>query len=507
MIQGSSGNKKNNKTKVLVVGLDGASPRLLDEMIGKSFLPNIASLIRNGSYGRLTSTVPDVTPPSWTSMVTGVDPSKHGIFDFFKFNGGRVERIVTSADRKRKSVWDILSRRGRRVIVVNVPVTYPPQPVNGILISDMLTPEGASEIVYPKYMAPALKNKGYDVGIRWTGGDGVSKKVSSRELAGYVKKRFQFFNWLVSEFPWDFAMVVFNETDFAQHLFPTKTSSLFEVYSEVDLGLGDLLKRIDPCETSLLVTSDHGFNVARRGFRVNDWLAEVGALSVANGGKTSVKKWNPFRALVNVMLKRSFTARMLDKLRAHLPEGWVGSVYTSPASGSLSGLYCPTPQPHAYVSLSLTGGSRSVKDYEALVARLRLKAEKLADRKTGVKPIKRVLTRGEVYDGVYSIEGPDVLLLLAENYVISEKIFGTNDFFYSTVQGIHEPDGVVIGYGRSFARGQKIKSQARVWDIAPTVLELLGVPAEQEEDLDGKSLLTTKGESYPVAEEAGIPAI
>ncbi len=494
-------NFPSNKCRVVIVGLDGASPHLISKMIEEGFLPSLSRVIRDGYWGSIMASIPDVTPPSWTSMVTGVDPSKHGIFDFFKFEGGRLKRIVTSNDRKFPALWDTLSRTGKRVIVVNVPVTYPPRPVKGILISDMLTPEGATNIVYPDFLSAAIKAKGYEVGIRWTGGDGVSKKVSSKELASYATRRFEVFNWLISEFPWDFSMVVFNETDFAQHLFPDSEEKLIEVYSEIDRGLGNLINKIDLSNTTLLVVSDHGFRPARRAFRVNDWLMQIGALEIVKDDKRRLENARTrsfIRSIVSLLLKSRTAGKLLERAREYLPSKFYTVFSPTSDFDSLSGLYCPIPQPHAYVSLSLAAKDGN-PDYEEIFRRVKSAASELVDNKIGASPIKEVIRRSEVYRGIYSIDGPALLLLLKENYVVSEKIFQTKDFFYDTLQGIHEPNGIIADFGGSVKKKEKRKKReqqesnrgefipqisAKVWDITPTVLDILGIPVEK--GLDGR---------------------
>ena len=135
----------NDHPRVLILGLDGVPWSLLDPWLAAGKLPNLARLIANGVRGDLRSTIPYVTAPAWTSCVTGVNPGKHGVFDFAMQRAGDYGiTVVNSTSLRARPLWAILSEQGRRVGMVNVPVTYPPQPVNGVMVTCMLTPSLAS---------------------------------------------------------------------------------------------------------------------------------------------------------------------------------------------------------------------------------------------------------------------------------------------------------------------------------------------------------------------------
>src|SRR5258708_11462961 len=141
---------------VFVIGLDGATFDLIHPFIAQGFLPNLQSLISKGSYGELSSTIPPVTASAWTSFMTGKNPGKHGLFDFMQRRKNSYDLAPVSAfDRDGKAVWEIASELGKKCIVIGVPVTYPPTPLNGLMVTGMLTPRGAADYTYP----PELKNE------------------------------------------------------------------------------------------------------------------------------------------------------------------------------------------------------------------------------------------------------------------------------------------------------------------------------------------------------------
>ena len=146
-----------NMNKVLVIGLDGATFDIILPWIKQGKLPNFEKLISEGSYGNLTSTLPTVSPVAWTSFATGVNPGKHGIFGFLT---DYESTPVTRIDIKSKTFWEIASENGKRVIIMNVPMTYPPEEINGIIISGYESPE--EEIfTYPENLTEELIAKGY----------------------------------------------------------------------------------------------------------------------------------------------------------------------------------------------------------------------------------------------------------------------------------------------------------------------------------------------------------
>jgi predicted AlkP superfamily phosphohydrolase/phosphomutase len=469
---------RNVPPKVIVVGLDGASFKVIDPLIAGGELPNTNRLMNEGTRSVLTSTIPDITPPSWTSMTTGVNPSKHGVYDFLKIRQGRT-RIVTSSDRKSPSIWDMLSKKGKRVIVMNVPVTYPPWPVNGIMVSDMLTPEGATDIVYPEYLSGALRKRGYEVGIRWTGG-GVSKKTSVEDLVVHLRRRMETFVWLLEEFDWDFAMIVANETDYVQHLFAGDRAKVASVYRAADEAIRTLINKVSAGAT-LFVVSDHGFNIATRAFRVNDWLVQNGALKPPPSPPSGVT-----RGIADFALKKKATSGLARMAERHMPKRVLRSTYASPLDDGEppDGLSCLAPQPHSYVPLFVNGNFAKT-DYDRLLTAVTRNSAELVDEQTGFNPILKVIAKRELYHGPYSIDAPDLVLQLRENYVVSEKFFNSKDLFHRTLQGIHEPSGILIAAGTSVKRHSEITdSYPTVVDITPTILHLLGLTPPST--LDGK---------------------
>ena len=154
--------------RVLVIGLDGVTFDLLGPWIEAGELPNLRRLMEQGAWGRLQTTMPPISSSSWSSFLTGVNPGKHGIFDFARRVPGTYDQELTNAARRHgRSLWRILSDAGRRVGVVNVPMTFPPEPVNGFLISGMDAPQISNAYSFPAILANDLRERfgGYRVDV------------------------------------------------------------------------------------------------------------------------------------------------------------------------------------------------------------------------------------------------------------------------------------------------------------------------------------------------------
>ena len=140
-------------TKVLIIGLDGATPDLVERWVAENKLPYLKQMMQNGVYGTLKSTYPPISPAAWTTFATGYNPGKHGTYDFRDYDPRRyscfADTIVDSNAFAGKSIWDIVGAAGQKVGVITVPVTYPAWRVNGFMVSGYPTPDAAQSVSYP----------------------------------------------------------------------------------------------------------------------------------------------------------------------------------------------------------------------------------------------------------------------------------------------------------------------------------------------------------------------
>src|SRR5262245_4834372 len=148
--------------KVLFIGLDGCTFDLLDQLMDAGLMPQLKRFIGDGVRGLLETTIPPITPTAWVSWMTGKNPGKHGVFEFLlrrKGSNSLPDMPVSSRSRDGIAFWDVLGLMGKRAIVTNVPCTYPPTMVNGLMISDFLTPRGRRDFTYPESLLQEVEAK------------------------------------------------------------------------------------------------------------------------------------------------------------------------------------------------------------------------------------------------------------------------------------------------------------------------------------------------------------
>jgi len=258
--------------RVVVIGLDSAPPELVFDR-WRDDLPAIGGLMASGVYAKLRSTIPPITVPAWSAMMTGLDPGTLGFYGFRNradYSYGRM-RIATSEALRHPRVWEILSRERRPVVVLNVPQTYPPRPVNGVLVADFLTPGTQCEYTWPPELKRELDDVtgGYEIDAGQFRTDDKARLLD--DIHRITGKHFAAARHLMASRPWHFFITVEMGTDRIQHGFwshfdaghrkhdpasPFK-DAIRKYYVRVDKEIGELLAVAGP-EVVTLVVSDHG---------------------------------------------------------------------------------------------------------------------------------------------------------------------------------------------------------------------------------------------------------
>jgi len=157
-----------DKRRVLVLGLDGATWDVLALLAKDGTMPYLADLMSRGVVADLVSLVPPVTATSWSSFVTGLNPGKHGVFEFLLRRKGLTRAAVSKRNpfgevpvnstlRDGVPIWELAGRKGLKSVVVGVPITYPPSKINGLLIGDFLTPFGKRDFTWPPELLDDLE--------------------------------------------------------------------------------------------------------------------------------------------------------------------------------------------------------------------------------------------------------------------------------------------------------------------------------------------------------------
>ena len=330
------------KKRVMVIGLDCATPQLVFER-WRDDLPNIRSLMEAGIWGKLRSTDPPITVPAWMSMMTSKDPGRLGFYGLRNRVDYSYEKMATANSTfvKEPTVWDILSERGKRVILIGVPQTYPPKPVNGEMVTCFLTPSTDKQFTYPASFKEEVQ--------RVTGGyilDAVGFRVDEEEKDRVLKtiyemteKRFRLARHMVdTRADWDFFMMVEMGPDRIHHMFWKYTDpehpkyvpgnkyeeSIHEYYKFVDAQIGELLAKVGD-ETSVLIVSDHGARGMVGGICFNEWLIREGYLVLKNRPEKAVPveqcevDWSRTRAWGS----GGYYARLMINVKGREPQGIV----------------------------------------------------------------------------------------------------------------------------------------------------------------------------------------
>lgn len=213
-----------DKYSVLILGLDGATFDLMLPWIKEGHLPCLGRLVEKGAFSPLRSTIPPITPCAWSSFMTGKNPGKHGLFDFVEPLPDRHGfRFTNASARKGESVWGILSRRGHRVGVLNVPMTYPPEQLNGYCISGLDAPDEQCPYIFPDGLREEFKKEAidYHLDIRHVGNmrSDARRDRILRDSCAIEAMRTQALRYLSKQYPADFRMLVYTVTDQVQHHF------------------------------------------------------------------------------------------------------------------------------------------------------------------------------------------------------------------------------------------------------------------------------------------------
>jgi len=317
-----------NRPKVIVIGLDGATWDLIKPWTDEGKLPTFKYLMKNGAWGVLGSTIPPLSPSAWVSIYTGCKPSKHGIFGFVKRKEkSYFYRPISSKDVNVPTVWEILSEFGLKSVIINALFMYPPKPINGVLITGLGTPSQESDFVYPKsYRAFILKNfPKYDVDFNE---DLLLVSNNAKAFVSRIKEvteeQIRLTCYFIKNGEWDFLFSIFRALDVVQHYFWEDKQLIYSFYRVFDDFIGNLLADLKDENFVLFIVSDHGFAPVKKYFCVNNWLEQIGLLKTMKRRRKSlvtaesIKKVLLKLGMRNLVwkLKRN---KMLEKLLKIIP--------------------------------------------------------------------------------------------------------------------------------------------------------------------------------------------
>lgn len=503
-------------SKVVVIGLDGATWDLLMPLCREGFLPSLSRLIEGGSYGELESTMPPVTAPAWASFATGKNPGKTGIFDFLIPRRSLDDlTTITSKDISGKTFYEILDDNGRRTILVNLPLSYPPRTKNPTITS-ILTQ--GDQFIYPASLMEEIpKLAEYritpDFDLKFQGrGEEYFEDIRKLENVRFTCCQKLF------EQEWDFFFLLFAGIDWIQHEVYDKLISnsldkdhpAFQLFHDIDSYIGWFVDHL-PSETPLLLMSDHGFRVYRGTFHINQWLKENDFLEshyvkkhtgpyqhlfVEGMAKAQLERMHREESERNLsfvapsflidLLQRLGLGRICGILQKHVPslQIQIAVNYTRTrafcTTFELSGIYLN-------LSTRFRSGLIKVSDARQIKGEIISGLMKLKNPTTGEDAFDRVLDREEIYWGDRVGFAPDILIVPKDFWVAPAALSSDNKshIFKEGVLTYHSPRGIFLAYGPGIKKSNRLDG-AKIHDMAPTILHILGVPIPK--DMDGRVL-------------------
>lgn len=471
--------------RVLILGLDAFEPTLIQRWLDD--LPSIKSLITQGCWGRLRSAPNMNSAPAWVSFATGVQPGKHGIYYFTEIpRGTYCRRLINAHSRRAPAFWKYLSQQGIRVGVVNVPITFPAEPVNGFLIAGMDAPSPQTkDFCFPPEVFSQIAGKlssDYCIEPRI---HGMMRRqdyqAAMRIILNALQARLELVLRLTELIPVDVLTVVFTAADVAQHFFwgfmdsrhphyrrknvPSEVRDFIRtVYRRLDQAAGDLVDAFNPDLT--IVLSDHGAGFNQRGGDfLFPWLQKLGLLH------TTSSLW------------RRFWARLH---RTDCPPGMQPWPLLRDVYWDKTKVYCVGTDD---LFINLKGreplGIVSPSERRALEEELLDLLRRTVDPYTHQPTVEYADVAERIYHGPYTHLAPDILIRWATSHILNglltpryEPVLAEGE--PPLISGGHRLYGVLILAGDRIRTGKTL--EADITDVAPTLLHWLGLPVPDHYD-------------------------
>jgi predicted AlkP superfamily phosphohydrolase/phosphomutase len=479
-------------SKVCIIGLDCAPPELVFDRWSDQ-LPNIRRLMASGVWGPLESITPPITVPAWMSMMTGKDPGTLGVYGFRNRKDHSYDGLAFANSRmvREEAVWDILARHGKQSILLGVPLTYPPRPINGLMVCDFLAPDTSVEYTHPAELKEEIREVvgEYVIDVRDFRTDDKDRLLG--DIYEMTEKRFHLAEHLLTTKPWDFFIMVEMGTDRIHHGFwryfdtehPLYTpgnpyeNAIRDYYVAVDRHVGEIIQRL-PEDTRLMVVSDHGAKRMDGGICFNEWLMREGYLALKEQ-PAGVTKFSP--ALVD-----------WEKTKAWGDGGYYGRLFVNVKGREPQGI---VPQ----------------EEYEAVRNELAAKLQALGDEHG--RPIgTKVFRPQQVYKACNNIP-PDLIVYFGDLNWRSVGSVGhgavwTHDNDTGPDDANHAQFGIAVvadlsclnPYPSTFNAPRERMS---LYDIAPTILQTFGIEPPAGMGRPGITLASSDA-VYTPEEEAEI---
>ncbi len=503
--------------RIIVIGLDGATFDVLDPLMQDGHMPHLQTVVGQGTSGILESTKPPITPAAWTTFMTGKGPGRHGIIDFEKYDV-RTNTLAFNHTQAilEKTIWEILSEKGKRVGSINLPMTYPPREVNGFMVSGFETPNTDAEFTYPPDLKDEILRRWPDYTYRtnWQRRIFGGRQVFAANMA-HITKSFEqgceLAEYCTERYGWDVMMVLFKLVDNLQHKAwrhlpphgpgrdPARTRMVVECFERLDDTIGRLLRLAERQGATVLIMSDHGHGSLDGKAQPNLLLKQWGHLVLRN-------PLDRMRTRAGYLWRRATKqnngrfAEPSSPIERDLAIDWRRTRACVMHAGMYGFLYVTRKD-------RWPGGIVDPADYERL-------RDELAGSFAQLECDHPKLGRCPIFPEVHKPEElyrcsreenpwlPDLLLVPAEGLAVIRKIRGFRPVRWTSdrrMEGTHRVEGILAACGPHVRHG--VRLDACIADVAPTVLASLGLPVPI--DMEGRAL--TELYDVPVAVEFEPP--
>jgi predicted AlkP superfamily phosphohydrolase/phosphomutase len=503
-----------NKKKLLVITLGEATFDLIIPWIKEGELPTIKKFFDEGSAGKLQSSIPMITPQLWGSIITGKNPGRHGLFDFWQRGNDGEFKEVNGSQIKSKSIWNILSENTLISGIINVPFTYPPERINGFMISGEDAPGAHRSIAYPNALYNEVVNKFGRYRIKDIFPGGRKKEDYLTLVQEDVEKQTDVLVYLIKNKKWDFFLTFYSVSAITQHYFwkdmKLKNNEYKDViktaYRSLDTAIDRLVKAASD-ETNVFVISECGAGPIISGIQINTWLQKEGFLEYKNlnvtqkenkkeisYGKTFIRsKVSDFRKNIQGAIPKSWF--FFANRNMHWMKSWIQTYLAgSDINWNKTAAFSRGKEGDIFINLKGRDKNGTVKpdEYETVRENIISRLNNLVDPSTGRKAVSKVYKREELYEGPYVEFAPDLLIDWIDNaYMPTENDKNKDSVFVERwrenmnwpTSGSHRIEGILLATGPDISKNKEIKN-SRIIDMTPTWLYLLNqnVP----EDMEGK---------------------
>ncbi len=395
--------------KTVVIGIDGVPFDYFISQCESGNMPNLANIIAKNPHKKMKSVYPTISSVAWTSFMTGQNPAGHNIFGFVDRNANPLELILnTGAMRKCETIYESLSTKGYRVISVNVPMTYPPFEVNGILVGGFLTPDIA-KVSYPPEFSEYLSARGYVIDADAHLFDESPEKFMA-DIHRALDARLEIGFDMLEDRPWDFFQLHIMETDRLFHFFWDSAAGngpYFEackmVFRKIDDFIGEVFDLVSD-DTRIVLLSDHGFCRLNSEVQLNTLFEKAGLLSFMKGKEKSLATMHPSTVCYSLIPGRVF--------------------------------------------INLAGreqyGTVKQSDYDAVREQICDVLRRLKNPENGDKVIDKIFLREEVYSGEFLDRAADIILHPYNGYDLKSHLDRDQVFTKSNINGMHTYDDAFI---------------------------------------------------------------